>query len=311
MTARHDFSADLASNASAVPAAAPGTHGVAPGFGSSDVPADLRVHHEIFRVRGYEVGPDGTVSAQIICDYLQEAAGAHADRLGLSLAALHEQGQAWVLARLAVQVERAPAEGETVTVRTWPCGVERLQFRRDYLMLGQDGAVVARGASFWVVINLATRRPERIPPTVAALLPENPPLALDGSLLGDRRPPAPAEDAVTLSSRSFAVRRADMDRNRHVNNVRYLDWALEGVPAEVQETSRPVWLDMHFRAETVYGDTVEAHCLPAPADTTAPGAARFVHVLTRRSDGREVARALTGWRQGICFCSEVAGTDED
>lgn len=259
-------------------------------------PADLRVHHETFRVRGYEVGPDGTVSAQIICDYLQEAAGVHADRLGLSLAALHEQGQAWVLARLVVQVERAPAEGETVTVRTWPCGVERLQFRRDYLMLGQDGAVVARGASFWVVINLATRRPERIPPTVAALLPENPPLALDGDLLGDRRPPAPENGTTPLSAIPFAVRRADMDRNRHVNNVRYLDWALEGVPDETQETCRPVWLDMHFRAETVYGDTVEAHCLPAPAAAPAPGAARFVHILTRRSDGREVARGLTGWR---------------
>ena len=295
MTTRHDSSADPASKASAAPTTAPVPSGVAPVFGTSDVPADLRVHHEIFRVRGYEVGPDGTVSAQIICDYLQEAAGVHADRLGLSLAALHEQGQALVLARLAVQVERAPAEGETVTVRTWPCGVERLQFRRAYLMLGQDGAVVARGASFWVVINLASRRPERIPPTVAALLPENPPFALDGGLLGDRRPPAAAEDATPLSSLSFAVRRADMDRNRHVNNVRYLDWALEGVPAEVQETSRPTWLDMHFRAETVYGDTVEAHCLPAPADTPAPGAARFVHILTRRSDGREVARALTGW----------------
>ncbi len=257
------------------------------------VPADLRVHQEIFRVRGYEVGPDGTVSAQIICDYLQEAAGVHADRLGLSLAALHEQGLAWVLARLVVQVERAPAEGETVTVRTWPCGVERLQFRRDYLMLGGDGAVVARGASFWVVINLATRRPERIPPTVAALLPEQPPLALE---TGDRRLPAPEDGAAPLSSIPFAVRRADMDRNRHVNNVRYLDWALEGVPGAVREAARPVWLDMHFRAETVYGDTVEAQCLPAPADAATPGAARFVHILARRSDGREVARGLTGWR---------------
>lgn len=303
MTRRHDSPPGHAPATSAAPdmPGAVGSHAApdaAAIFGSSDAstPADLRVHHETFRVRGYEVGPEGTVSPQIICDYLQEAAGVHADRLGLSLAALHEQGLAWVLARLVVQVERAPAEGETVTVRTWPCGVERLQFRRDYLMLGGDGAVVARGVSFWVVINLNTRRPERIPPTVAALLPENPPLALDGGLLGDRRPPVPEDGATPLSSISFAVRRADMDRNRHVNNVRYLDWALEGVPAAVQESSRPAWLDMHFRAETVYGDTVEAQCLPAPADAPAPGTPRFVHILTRRSDGREVARALTGWR---------------
>jgi acyl-CoA thioesterase FadM len=50
-------------------------------------------------------------------------------------------------------------------------------------------------------------------------------------------------------------------------------------------------LEIHFRAETTYGDTVLAQAGPAEAD----GGLVFAHQLRREADGRLVALARTRW----------------
>ena len=38
-----------------------------------------------FKIRAYEVGPDGRVNIQSVCNYLQDAASNHAFRMGVAV----------------------------------------------------------------------------------------------------------------------------------------------------------------------------------------------------------------------------------
>jgi medium-chain acyl-[acyl-carrier-protein] hydrolase len=239
---------------------------------------------EPFRVRSYEIGPDGRIALPPLCDWLQEAAGNHATALGVATDQLLEGGKAWVLTRLQVEVARYPAWREAVTVQTWPSAEDGLYAQRDFLLTDEAGGPIARATSQWLVIDVARRRPLRLPSAVTALTRPDRPHALSPSRHALSPPETP--DAP----HPFTVRRSDLDLNQHVNNVRYVEWALEATPPGVIEGSRCVGVDVQFRAESVYGDTIESL-----AEAEAPGAVR--HLVRRASDHRLLAVLHTRWEQ--------------
>ena len=237
---------------------------------------------EPFTVRSYEIGPDGLLRLPTLCDYLQEVAGNHATALGVATDQLHSEGLAWLLARLQVEVERLPAWRETITVETWPSAADGLYAQRDFIVSDEEGNEIARATSQWFVINVARRRPVRLPAEV---------LAFD--LLDRPHALKPAKDAlpsleVPHAERLFNVRRGDLDLNNHVNNVRFIEWALEAVPDAVGDERQPRALDVQFRAESVYGDTVRSAC-------SALGGDELLHEVTREGGDQVLARARTIW----------------
>ena len=241
----------------------------------------MEPHAEPFLTRYYEMGRDHLLRPQCICNYMEEAAGIHAAKLGVGFDRMNADGLAWVLAKMRLELNRRPGPGERVVVETWPVGIERLQFRRDFIMYDDSRHILATAVTQWVVMGQASRRVERFPPHVAQLQPENPPLAQED---GDIRIPGVS---AGRSGPLFPVRLADIDQNQHVNNVRYVDFALEAAQA-LGKNNEPCRIDLLFRAEGLRGDIIG--CL----SEEEPGAPHsLIHSLFRQGDGQELARART------------------
>jgi acyl-ACP thioesterase len=237
---------------------------------------------EPFRVRAYEVGPDERASVLTLIDFCQETAGYHALAYGFERFDLPAGPGFWVLARFRIEVERFPGMREATTVETWPSARDGLRAERDYVLLGKDGEPFARATSTWFILDVARRRPLRLPPEVQAIRFPERPRAL---------PPAPDEPVAfpqAAVERRFPVRRAELDRVGHANNARFVEWALEAVPDAFHDAHRLRALDAVFRCEAVYGDTIVSSAAPA-------GPAAWAHRLTRADDGRELAVLRTGW----------------
>jgi len=246
---------------------------------------------ERFPVRSYEVTPGGRVSVLALADYLQEAAGHHAAELGVSMQDLLADGQAWVLAHLRLELDRLPRWGETVVVRTWPSGLDRLFATREFLLEVEtaDGAdaTIARGTSAWLTIDTERRRPLR--PLKALRTLETP--DRDPALAHDFASDLPVPDRTDAEDR-FSVRYHDLDVNRHVNNVRYLEWALETLPGSFLNANRCTALSLQFEAETTLGDRVRSI---AQIDDGGGTKRRVHHQLMHAGEGRALARAVTTW----------------
>ena len=115
---------------------------------------------EPFEAHSYAVDAFGQLSAPALSGWLQEAAGRHAEQLGVGVDALQARGLTWVLARQAVVVDRPVEMGERAEVVTWPSGADRLSALRDF-EVRVDGEVRARAVTQWIVLDLATRKPVR------------------------------------------------------------------------------------------------------------------------------------------------------
>ena len=244
------------------------------------------LHRQDFRVHSYEVDTEGLLAPRALCAFLQEAAGGDAARGGYTMERLAEEGLVWVIQWMRVEVERYPVRGETLTVTTWARPFGRALAFREFDVVDGSGARVAVGTSRWAVVDLRARRLVRLPDFVRrSPVPERPPAL-------DREPAAlEAADPAQLERR-FEVRRGDLDMVRHVNNTRYVEWALETVPDEVQEGRRPSAFEIAFRREAVYGDTVVARTRRLDGD----GDPSFTHVMGTDGNGPELALAASVWR---------------
>ena len=59
------------------------------------------------------------------------------------------------------------------------------------------------------------------------------------------------------SEKSFDVRYSDIDTNMHVNNVKYVSWALETVPKDIVLNYELKNVKVTYEKETTYGETIK------------------------------------------------------
>lgn len=241
------------------------------------------VWSEDVRVRAFEVGPNGVAGMPALCNWLQEAAGNHAAALTWGVENLQEQSRTWVLARLHLRVQRLPRWREELTVRTWPSGVVRMYAVREF-QLAAGTEVLAVGTSGWVVLDTAARRPVRPGAELAEMASRTPARLLEDPF--ERLPELPADG----SSIELRVGRSDLDLNWHANNVRFVAWVLDGMPADEAGRSSLAELEIDYRAEAREGDLLRVAARPGDEAGT------WLHRITRPADGRELARARTRWR---------------
>ena len=210
-----------------------------------------------WQVRTYECGPDGTATLPTICNYLQEAASLNAEALAFSKSNFAAAGEniSWVLTRLKVRMVRYPRWMDAVRIVTWPRGGRRIVAWRDFLLTDADGLEYGHATSEWMLIDLASRKGVAIPESVFAAA-------------NDVRQPVFGNEpfaklrwecqTVAANAQTFRARRGDIDLNGHVNNVRYIEWLLEGLPAG-KTACRD--LEIVFKSETLAGDTVNAEAV--------------------------------------------------
>ena len=118
------------------------------------------IYQKNIEINSSHINGDSKFSLSSLLDVLQKAAGEHADRLKFGVSDLNEANDTWVLSRLRVEVDKWPQVGENVLLKTWPKGIDRLFAVRDFELYDKDGIVLARAASYWLVIDRQTKRPK-------------------------------------------------------------------------------------------------------------------------------------------------------
>ncbi len=214
--------------------------------------------HEVvpFRITASSVGPNGLLTIPHLIRLLQEAAMRNTVRLKISSPELiDQQGLSWILRRQRIDCLRLPAMGDLVKVVTAPSGfARRLQTFRDFHLVDDQGHTLAVACTQWLLLDINSRRLRPIPEHIASLINDLAPAAahLD--------PPtgkiaAPAAPTQTITSR---VAYYQLDFNKHLTNPVFPELMLEPLGAEFLAGRAPVKIDVDFRAEAHYGDSVTA-----------------------------------------------------
>lgn len=237
-----------------------------------------------YEVRTYEIDSRKRMTAPALARLMQEAAMQHVIRMGLSVWDLEPHQISWVLMRKQIRVERMPKLGDHIIVATYPSGFERLFTYRDYKVLDESGQLLAASSSTWLLMDTQSRRMAPMPDFILAYRSQMPPQEACLPRPDVKLPPFESPHYA----RQFEVNWHDLDFNEHLNNTLYIKWMLEPLPVEVLTQRQLKQLDINYRAESQYGDAVQAQ-----VQTLEDGV--FLHRLLRESDGKELAVGRTAW----------------
>lgn len=203
----------------------------------------------------YEADANHNFRPTAMLDLMQEAAGRDASVLGFGYDDMIESNTAWVLSRTRVVFHKNPKWRDTVNLKTWHKGANRIFYLRDFVLDSQDGERLVSATTSWLIIDLASRRMVR-----NTILAEN----FDNSGMGHAiEEPA---DKVVLPKDSqlelvhtHKVVWSDIDTNGHVNNVKYAVWALDAVDFEIAKGRELKEMLINYDSEVMPGSEVELY----------------------------------------------------
>jgi len=242
-------------------------------------------HIEHYKVRSYETDADSCATIQTIVNYLQNSGFNHALILTKAGNLASNNSIAYFLTRQKVRIFRYPRWQESVTIKTW-LETRILKYAvREFEILDGNGEIIACATNSALFYD--QKKKEVIPASECLTgFPEP---------LRERALDDPFESIPRVTNAEytaeFQTRLADIDMYRHVNNVVYVEWAVETLSALVVEG----WIlrdhEINFRSEVSFGETVLAETEEVPAGDTRI----FLHRLTRKHGGKEVALLRTWW----------------
>lgn len=179
-----------------------------------------------------------------------EVATEHADLLGVGYRTLSLGGCLWVLSRVALEMNRYPAVGETFTINTWIENFNRHFSQRNFDITSADGTVLGYARTIWVAIDMTTRRPANLSSisAIASTVIDRPcPIA----------PPSkihPVTEASIVND--YTIRVADIDFNRHLTSSRYVELVIDQMDLDFYDAHFVSRLEIEYRRETHYGSNV-------------------------------------------------------
>lgn len=161
----------------------------------------------------------GRAKPSVLLYLAQEVAGEHCMLLGTDWDTLQKQNLFWALIRTNVQIKKLPRLGQTMTVETWPMPQTRTAYPRCTVAYDERGDECFRCISLWVLMDTQSR---------AMVLPGKANVQVPGILRGTE-PESPRALPVFQGENSHhrTVSFAELDRNLHMNNTKYLDWVMD------------------------------------------------------------------------------------
>jgi acyl-CoA thioester hydrolase len=101
--------------------------------------------------------------------WLERAAVAHSDSLGFDQAMLERERMMWFVARHEIDYVAEAWLGDDLVIATWVRDMRRVRSWRDSIVVRPaDRMIICRSSTLWVLVDLNTRRPRRIPRDMAA-----------------------------------------------------------------------------------------------------------------------------------------------
>lgn len=222
-----------------------------------------KLFEQIYDLRTSDFDKFNHIKHSSVLDLFQDAAGRHAEELGLGYDAMLERSYFWVLIKIKFQIIKEPAFHQKVVVKTWPLAPNKFIYRREYSIESESGEKLIVGSSEWVVMNSQKRRlvsaPDLYPFTDGFHPERNFEERLDR--LDDLEPNA--------SPYSIIPGFSEIDANGHVNNTKYANFVFDAINPDVSLETDIFQID--YKKEVMQGAKLNIYHIKKEACILAEG----------------------------------------
>lgn len=214
-------------------------------------PKDVMEH--IFEVKKEQADSYGRMRLSGLAQQMERLTENHLAAYGMDYKSLKEEGKAWVISWTSIYIAEPPKEGNRVILRMWPGKNKSVMYQRKYGFYSETGKPLVSASSLFVMMDIHTRgvaAPTEKIKQIPAI-----------TVLGEAESPKMREEMPKSFTKQTTrkVQPAEIDKNGHMNNTCYLDWAEDIRVAENLGEAIPAYVWVQYKKELRKGQEAALH----------------------------------------------------
>lgn len=198
------------------------------------------------RIGFSESDSKGNLSLTGLLNYFQDVATFQSEDLGVGWNYIHQLDMVWVLSSWQLVINRYPRTCEVVEIGTFPYAFKGCFGYRNFVMRTKEGEILAMANSLWTLLSTKDRGIGRFTEKMKEVYEIEPRLEMEYK---DRRIRVPEGGSYSLE---YKITSHHLDSNKHVNNGKYIELAMDELPA-MKEIKN---LRAEYKKQAFLGDTV-------------------------------------------------------
>ena len=187
---------------------------------------------ENFKMGLSDIEKDNKIKNIAILKMLENIGSYHSDIAGYGTNDIPIKKLSWILLDWKLKVIKRPTYGENLEIHTWARVANKFFTYRDFEIYDGNKNLCAIATSKWTLVNIEEGKMSKITEDVInSYKPE------EKEVFEEEKLEKLQEPKEFISNITYTVKRKDIDINKHMHNLYYLDLAYEALPEEVYNTN--------------------------------------------------------------------------
>ncbi len=200
-----------------------------------------------------DIGQNFKITNRGFLNILQEAANLASSSVGHGVNDIEKNGTTWVLLYWRVKILKRAKYNDSLTIKTWASFERKIYSIRSFEIYNEDNELIAIADSKWVFVDAISHSILKIPDELVEIYKP-----IDERLFESELKDKVKLPENTTEDYSYTTMKRDLDANHHVNNVSFLDIAIEALPENLIKDDFSN-ISIIYKKELHYKDTVSCH----------------------------------------------------
>ncbi len=236
----------------------------------------MAIIEQKFKIGFRDTNNTAFLSMKGLLGFLEETGGIHSDIAGYGYNNIEKNKATWILLSWKAHMIKYPKYAETITVKTWARTTSKIHTLRDFEVYDEQNELVAIASSKWVLVNTETKKIQKISEDVISHY------APEDKHVFEKDIEKLIEPTTFTHEYNYKVRRCDIDINKHMHNLYYVDLAFETLPIEVYSSTTFSDIEVMYKKAVLLGEEVK--CLYTYENGT--------HIVTIKSSDEKDLHAI-------------------
>ncbi len=245
-----------------------------------------QIYEQQYKIRYFETNKFMEATPISILTLLEETAASHILESGYNIYDLLKKNIGWVLISGFIEMKYYPKYKEDIIIRTWISSYSKITAIRENMILNKKGDTIGLAKGKWLFFDIKNRKPLKIFDDIIKNCPVIPQVCCKKNI--------PLKIPALKShefQKSFSVTNYDVDTNKHLNNIRYLQWLLETIPNTIQENYFLKSIAGCFVDEAQYGDKLKSLTCQGLRENS------YIHTIKKYSQNTICLTATSEWEK--------------
>ncbi|WP_024615340.1 acyl-ACP thioesterase domain-containing protein [Clostridium sp. Ade.TY] len=241
-----------------------------------------------YKINAFDVDTEHNCKFSTLVDYLWDVVIAQSDYLGETKEGFVHNQCVWVLLKYDMKIYEYPKFRDIITVDTKVLGTKKFYGYRKNTIKNSDGKIIGEVTSTAILIDFEKRRPMKISKDQCEVY----------GIEGELKEVPPLDDIKEVINEDFIkeypIRYSDIDSNGHVNNVRYMEMAMDTLPRHILNDYNLFNIKVLFKKETTDGDTLH---ISSQIINDEDSEITTVHTITSNNTGKLLTKVQFVWKK--------------